>query len=568
MKELLSRKFETFTSIENYDHNEIKFEDIDYNDNYGFQLKIHYYDRGDKFTLKQKYITKEVFDENFKNPIYHLIHRRMTAVVAHDDKRITFKFFLYTRTRRPNEKFLRITSNCAFLTYNFKRNCFYTGMVNGYHKKKKVSKSVKVVTFTNDVVNDALSKYLTWYKFVYENNPEYTFVSNDFYTLIGTFIDNIPGVVYDKDKYSCKTLYKTVLNKKNIKLSDNWSTFMGHYPQPKAADYKKYGDRYLDVMMGINGFKGDKIRRVLHKSSNFNKDMFKKAASLFGQDYILGKPDEELISLFDSTTSPDYMNVYFASIRSKKERNCIYEIFKLVVSSEIAPNTFSDHFMFYNNLRNYENIKWASTTYDEFREEHLNWTEMNEFYTKGTFKRIYNDNFEREITRPLVVDDQTYYPVILKDSKEYNDESFIQSNCVKGYIKRPEAMIISLRKDDELSKERATLEFRITFDTVIELKRIQSLGRFNKPLTLEWERILAFLDKRVQDCIHLFETPKIKCKIGYLEFESDSHFNIEDNNKMNRRMRLLYGSDISFPEWSDKRVNNINDIGTFGLNEF
>ncbi len=184
------------------------------------------------------------------------------------------------------------------------------------------------------------------------------------------------------------------------------------------------------------------------------------------------------------TCMGDFLNMNFASIHSKKERNCIFEIFKLVINDEINPQTFADHFIFYTNLKNYENIKWTSTTYDEFREEHLNWTELNDFYTKGTFDRIYNDKFESEVTKPIFTDGKTFYPVILKSSSEYNDESFIQSNCVKGYIKRPDALIVSLRKDSPDSKERATIEFRISFDTVIELKRVQTLGRFNKSLTL------------------------------------------------------------------------------------
>jgi hypothetical protein len=219
-------------------------------------------------------------------------------------------------------------------------------------------------------------------------------------------------------------------------------------------------------------------------------------------------------------------------------------------------------------LKNYENIKWTSTTYDEFREEHLNWTEMNEFYTKGTFKRSYNEKFEDIASKPIVVDGETYYPVILKDSMQYNDESFVQSNCVKGYVKRPDALIISLRKDNPDSKDRATIEFRISFDTVIELKRVQTLGRFNKQLTLEWEEAIMILDSKIGDLEYLFETPKIKCKIGYVEFESDSKFMENKFRTINQQLLNLYVLKSHILEWTDKRVNNINEIVIPGLEDF
>ena len=565
MTELLSKRFETFVSLENHDYNLIKKAD-DFFENYSLGYPNGSYEAN--FTLKQKHTSKEVFDENFKNPLYNLHHRRITGVVAKDENRVTLKFFLYSRNRRPNEKFVRITTHCAYMTYNFKKNCLYTGTLNGYHKKRKVKKSVKIVSFVNDIVNDLLGKYVSWFHFVFETLPEKTTVKNGFYDLLGMFIDNIPGVVYDTDKYSSKTIYKTILTKKNIKLSDNWSSFCGHYPQPKAKDYKKHGDRYLNVIMGINDFNGDKIRRVLHKVKNFNALVVKKAIRFFGKDYILGKSDEEIQTMFESTTLSEYLNMDFTSIHSKKERNCIFEIFKLVINDEISPNTFTDHFVFYNNLKNYENVKWTSTNYDEFREEHLNWTEMNEFYTKGTFKRIYSDKFESEVIKPIFTSNQTFYPVILKDSLEYNDESFIQSNCVKGYVKRPDALIISLRKDNPDSKERATIEFKISFDTVIELKRVQTLGRFNKQLTSEWDNILPILDERIDKLTYLFETPKIKCKIGYVEFVSDSKFIDNKITRSNRPlMRFFDSSDYSL-EWEDKRVNNINDASLLLLEEF
>lgn len=560
MQEIISKRFETFTSLEHYDFNVIEHKHVEDETYFLGPSSLAVYDRKGHFNLKQKHHTKEVFDSNFKNPIFNLFHRRLTGVVAKNEDKVTLKFFLFSRNRRVDEKFVRISTNCAYMTYNFKRNALYVGTINNYHKKRKVTKSVKIFTFTSDIVNDLLSKFMTWHNFVCENTPVNLAANNgySFNELVKHFIDNIPGVNYDSERYSTKTIYKTILTKKNIKLCDNWGTFCGAFPQPKSKDFKKYGDRYLTSIMELNKLSGDKIKRVLHKVKKFNPELFRKAVSFFGNDYILGKKDEELQLIFESDCNPYYTNLNFQNIHSKKERNCIFEIFKLMCTGEIDVNTFSDHFIFYNSLKNFENIKWTSTTYDEFREEHLNWTEMNEFYTKGTFRRIYNEKFEDEVLKPIFMAGVTYYPVLIKDSTEYNDESFVQSNCVKGYIKRPEAMIISLRKDSPQSKERATIEFRISFDTVIEIKRVQTLGRFNKTLTDDWTDVLNRLDKRIDDIVHLFETPKIHCKIGYNEFQSDSKF-VENIFKGIKRNYSLYNYSNYDLVWEDNRVNNINE---------
>ena len=62
----------------------------------------------------------------------------------------------------------------------------------------------------------------------------------------------------------------------------------------------------------------------------------------------------------------------------------------------------------------------------------------------------------------------------------------------------------------------------------IEIKRIQSLGRFNKNLSEDWDDVLFKLDELmlyyIQD--EKFDTVKIKkvCKNG-VELKSDSHWN-------------------------------------------
>ena len=67
---------------------------------------------------------------------------------------------------------------------------------------------------------------------------------------------------------------------------------------------------------------------------------------------------------------------------------------------------------------------------------------------------------------------------------------------------------------------------------------------------------------------YLFETPKIKCKIGYVEFVSDSKFIDNKITRSNRPLMRFYDSSDYSLEWEDKRVNNINDVSLLLLEEF
>jgi hypothetical protein len=154
-------------------------------------------------------------------------------------------------------------------------------------------------------------------------------------------------------------------------------------------------------------------------------------------------------------------------------------------------------------------------------------TEKISFYTNGTFERIYGEEFNNRVQEPLNVDGIVYYPILLKTSDDYNMESFIQSNCVKGYVDRASSIIISLREGCQDSKVRGTIEFNIYENNgEVCLRRTQTLGRFNRSLGDEWKKPLSILDLKIGKIVlsKLFELPKIILTIGYKNYRSESHF--------------------------------------------
>ena len=214
---------------------------------------------------------------------------------------------------------------------------------------------------------------------------------------------------------------------------------------------------------------------------------------------------------------------------SKQEKKNIFEILNLVLDLQIGTQTFFDHIRFYKSVKRFEPIKWKSKNYDSFQQEHLDWTDRNDFYTKGEYKRIYDPKLYDLLSVPVRDGENTpYYPVLLSSSKEYNEESFIQSNCVKGYVNKASSLIISLRKGSKDSKERATIEFSITkTNHQIFLQRIQTLGRFNQKLDDSWIVPIAVLDTSVRTSFSTLkmELPKIEVKFGHKSYTANGVFN-------------------------------------------
>jgi hypothetical protein len=140
--------------------------------------------------------------------------------------------------------------------------------------------------------------------------------------------------------------------------------------------------------------------------------------------------------------------------------------------------------------------------------------------------------------------------VLLDDSQNYNAESYLQSNCVKTYIGKCASIIVSLRKGDDKSDERATVEYYLkkpSGGSEIGVNRIQSLGRFNNALSEEWNDVLFKLDEVMLSYIedNKFETVKVKkeCKNGK-ELTSDSTWK---DNGSGLPQRLV---------WTENEINN------------
>lgn len=460
----------------------------------------------------------ESFTENYGNPLCGVQMSRRILCVERTDEKVAIKLFFYTRLRKPGKPYFVKSTVLHFITYNYKTNSLYTGSLTDYHLKRKCRKSLRRVSLAEDVIELFKEKIKGFFNTSFVGGD---IVMENFDTSIPIkkFVDAIPDVKeFDSDpKY---TLYKHFLTSGGVKLPNNWKPFIEIYPQPKKTDYKKVGFKYVDAFMNLQGMKGDKLKRVLHTITNFNVTSYNWAVNFFGSDFILSKPDSELKMIIES-------GAFFGDVGlsgndgsfTKSELNNIYQIFLFVCSGVLDYSTIVDHFNFRERLDKYQPVKWKSKTLNDFIDEHDEWSKLISSYTTGITTRIYGRQFIGLAEKPIMFNGEVYYPKVLTNTDEYNNESNVQTNCVRTYVDRPDCFIISLRKGGLNSLERLTIEFALTVvNDDLKIKRVQTKAKRNSQPDISWSDVLDKLDERVNN-LHkqkLFTLPEkiVEYKLG------------------------------------------------------
>jgi hypothetical protein len=470
----------------------------------------------------------ESYDENKKNILATVFFEKIRVVVTKTEDKVSLKYFTYNLTKNVGVKFFIKQTTCQFITYNLKTNSKYTGVLTNYHKKKygkqfsKNNWNHKSLTNLSKTISSKLKNFKS------ENFDVLRKSQIEINRAFEIFLSCIPGLdnsIKDPDE----RLYKKYLDGHNIKTPNNWMCF--DRSQIKLKDFRKHKNKFVDTYMTSNELSGDKVKRVLHRvNSTSGVFMYRCALRLFGNDFMLSQKDEIIINIIESNYNANSqgwnIHLHLKNFTKKEIKNC-FDVFKMVLIGEINFSTFMDHVMTKNKLHTLEPVTWQSNTYEKFMEEHFEWSEKLSSYLTATYNRFYNEEFKKIIQEPIL----GYYPIILVDNKEYNIESFIQSNCVRSYVNRPESIIFSVRKYGIDNKERASVEYRITGDNDdINLIRFQSLGRFNKVLDGSWDEILKVLDNRVEYCLinGIFKLPTFEVifgkKILYSELEFRDSF--------------------------------------------
>jgi hypothetical protein len=475
--------------------------------------------------------TQEVFSENFVNPMWSVSQQNFLVLIEKDGDKIAIKTFDTFKFRRAGVKWFKVSKNMDFITVNTKTGDVYVGGIKNYQLKRKCKKSIRRNYFINEPILRMMSK-IKGHVRCYNVDTEYS--TDTAIDAIATFINQIDNKDYFGDLNFSQRLFKFYLNKRRVKFPNNFHVFTDSWYGPEIRKcLKKCDNKMVDAIMRMHELSGKQLKKALHSCENFSLDTYKIAREMFGDDWL--NQDYELIlaCLNYATGSISCPSQEFLSFISTEELRRVFKLFKqVVVTKTLNSYTFSDHIRMYTELKRFGelDLKWMSSDDSnlKFREEHLDWTDKIEYYRNGTYTRIYPEYSYDLIQKPIKSGNDIYYPVLLDDSQNYNAESYLQSNCVKTYIGKCASIIVSLRKGDDKSDERATVEYYLkkpSGGNEIGINRIQGLGRFNNLLSEEWNDVLFKLDEVMLSYIEddKFETVKVKkeCKNGK-ELTSDS----------------------------------------------
>lgn len=477
---------------------------------------------------------EEFYKENLKNPLCSVRNDSLMIVVEKNENKVCVKYFDNHFYREAGRPWFGMSKNVRYISVNINNGNVYVGEIINYHKKRACVKRVRLNYFVDSPVScffSVLKNILS--RFTTEENYG---ITNQAYKI---FLDAIDGGKISNLSYANRLL-RFHLDKKGIKYPNNFSLYSRDLWGDFRKKLKKNENKLVDTFMQINGVSGKKLKKVLHIVNRLNIENYKNAIHLFGEQWI--SQDEKFLSdIISSENSFSLSPVIcdaFKSLASPKEIKRAYQLFKFYIREQVVDNwTLTDHFRLYVQLKNYgdEEVEWKSSGDPKFfREEHLDWTDKFAFYKQGLYERDYPEYFQ-DYLNPIKNGKDLFFPILLSNSNEYNEESQTQSNCVKSYIGRASSLIISLRKNSDTSEDRLTVEYRVHYpknSNRIHLDRVQTRAKYNSDFNDDWISPLEVLDQTMNSMFNekKFQKYKLKktCSNGK-ELESDTEFDNDGN---------------------------------------
>ena len=218
-----------------------------------------------------------------------------------------------------------------------------------------------------------------------------------------------------------------------------------------------------------------------------------------------------------------------------KEKDRIADLIPYL-SSDYRFSTLLDHLDMKRDLMNLgEDVKFKFTNISSFNLEHEEFSRLLQSYRKGEVERFYGDVDILET--PIEHEGETYYPVLLRKTADYEKESQHQRNCVRGYSERPDCMIYSIRKGSVDGDERITVEYQFRQN---EILNVQERAKFNELPSDEFSQVarIQLANINLMYKLGTLKLPKLikKYRSGKV-IEQQSVFNSADVN---------YGGDKSY----------------------
>jgi len=284
-----------------------------------------------------------------------------------------------------------------------------------------------------------------------------------------------------------------------IKTPDKWMHYFIHnYPGIKPL--KKKGNNLIQTILKEEGIYSKYAVKLFNTYTDIKLPSYQMMLEILGI-HLLRELNPELLT--QKYNMGWQLNM---ELTTKEKRNFVLILNSLLNHYNFEPpnvnnvisDLVSDHLgrLKVRLVREGLNPKLKATNYDEFIEEHQEWTNIvDEINNTTSITHIYDKDFLNHIQQPITIGNKTMTPVVLRDTYEYRDESNVQRNCVKTYIEDKDTCIISLRDDKDI---RITNEFIPKGKNKV-MSNVQSRTRFNQTVSEDLQPFVNVLNLKIKE---------------------------------------------------------------------
>jgi hypothetical protein len=495
MLEVEGKTFHKFVEIKNY-RTSLYLNYCDINQKHKHVLGLYVETKKkDRFYSDTQFYTEEDFVKHFGNPFADVHFDRKRLFIEEGDDKISIKYQVHVKDRRVGSRYFTERKITQYLTFNFKKKMFYSGTFST-KKKQVIGRSMKVnptyFAIESFLRNIRIEKSVGVDQYLY-------FFLEKIWDRMG--IENPQNFQWDCMKSFYSLTYYLV---NGIKIPNNWRKFTGVFFSKK--ELQKSNMNLVDAAMDKLRLKGSKVKQIFNEMDWVDFDRLYIAYNLLGIDKfnkIENKVFDEYYTTdeFSKSMEMNKMGRYYECFYSDKYNYPNHYIGRALISLtskekdrilDLIPhfdgykwNTLLDHLDMKRELVNLgEHVKLKFTNMSSFNLEHEEFSRLLQSYRKGEVERFYGDVDILET--PIEYEGETYYPILLRKTSDYEKESQHQRNCVRTYAERPECLIFSIRKGATYGDERITVEYQYRKN---EILNVQERAKFNEMPSLKFSEV-------------------------------------------------------------------------------
>ena len=493
MLEVEGKTFHKFVEIKNYRTSlYLNYCDINQKDRNVLGLYV-ITKKKDMFFSDVQIYTEDAFVEHFGNPFASVHFDRERLFIEESDDKISVKYQTYIKDRKVGGRFFIERKVTQYLTFNFKKKMFYSGTFST-KKKQVIGRSMKVnptyFAIESFLRNIRIEKSVAVDQYLY-------FFLEKIWDRMG--IENPQNFQWDCMRSFYSLTYYLV---NGIKIPNNWRKFTGTFFSKK--ELKKFAMNLVDTAMDKLKLKGSKVKQIFNEMEWIDFDRLYMVYNILGIDRFNKIENKVFDPYYGDETMPMEMNQMggsFECFYSDKEQFNQYLLGRILVPLtpkekdrilDLIPyfdaykwNTLLDHLdMKRELLKLGEDVRLKFTNMSSFNLEHEEFSRLLQSYRKGEIERFYGDVDSLET--PIEHQGETYYPVLLRKTSDYEKESQHQRNCVRTYAERADCLIFSIRKGSKDGDERITVEYQYRNN---EILNVQERAKFNELPSTEFSQV-------------------------------------------------------------------------------